>query len=119
MAVRALAISALYLLWTYQGCSPGPAAIADTVDDAHARAMLYLVPLLVAIVVIGAVLGSALDAINSGPAPRRSGCVTQLPVDSGMFEPPEEAVLWCHNWHQVRSSECCGGSDRGVGVQPR
>ncbi|MFJ2032272.1 hypothetical protein [Streptosporangium sp. NPDC087985] len=70
MAVSALVLSALYVLWTYQRMFTGltPAAVADTVDDARPRELLFLVPLPVAIVVMGAVPGPALDAIDPGPA---------------------------------------------------
>ncbi|MCW2913636.1 MAG: NADH-quinone oxidoreductase subunit [Actinomycetia bacterium] len=62
------------MLWTYQRMFTGhtPAAVADTVDDARPRELLFLVPLLVAIVVMGGVPGLALDAIDPGPVPRRS-----------------------------------------------
>lgn len=71
VAVTALVLSALYVLWTYQRMFTGPTpdAVARTVDDARPRELLVLVPLVVALLLLGLFPTPALDAINPSVAP--------------------------------------------------
>lgn len=71
VSVLALVLSAMYVLWTYQRMFTGPApeAVVRTVDDARPRELLVLVPLVVALFLLGLFPGPALDAINPSVSP--------------------------------------------------
>ena len=75
VAVTALVLSALYVLWTYQRMFTGPApeAVTRTVDDARPRELLVLVPLIAALFVLGLFPAAALDAINPSVAATSAG----------------------------------------------
>ncbi len=70
VAVLALVLAALYVLWAYQRMFTGrpPTAVTATVTDARPRELLWLVPLLVAVFVLGLFPQPALDAINPSVA---------------------------------------------------
>ncbi|MGV7750509.1 NADH-quinone oxidoreductase subunit M, partial [Mycobacterium kansasii] len=71
VSVLALVLSAMYVLWTYQRMFTGPApeAVVRTVDDARPQELLVLVPLVVALFLLGLFPGPALDAINPSVSP--------------------------------------------------
>ncbi|MGC5025098.1 NADH-quinone oxidoreductase subunit M [Tsukamurella sp. DT100] len=71
VAVVALVLSAMYVLWTYQRMFTGPVPeeVERTVDDARPRELLVLVPLVVALFVLGFFPAPALDAINPSVSP--------------------------------------------------
>ncbi|WP_019200587.1 NADH-quinone oxidoreductase subunit M [Tsukamurella sp. 1534] len=71
VAVSALVLSALYVLWTYQRMFTGsaPDEVTRTVDDARPAELLVLVPLVVALFALGLFPAPALDAVNPGVAP--------------------------------------------------
>ncbi|GAB3132760.1 NADH-quinone oxidoreductase subunit M [Tsukamurella serpentis] len=71
VAVTALVLSALYVLWTYQRMFTGPVSepVERTVDDARGRELVVLVPLIVALLGLGVFPGPALDVIGPAVAP--------------------------------------------------
>ncbi|MCS3780840.1 NADH-quinone oxidoreductase subunit M [Tsukamurella ocularis] len=71
VSVVVLVLSAMYVLWTYQRMFTGPAPedVERTVDDARPRELLVLVPLVVALFLLGFFPSPALDAINPSVSP--------------------------------------------------
>ncbi|MDF0530230.1 NADH-quinone oxidoreductase subunit M [Tsukamurella sp. 8F] len=66
VAVSALVLSALYVLWVYQRMFTGepPDPVRDDVTDARPRELVVLVPLVAAVFVLGVYPRPALDVIN-------------------------------------------------------
>ncbi|GAA4396558.1 NADH-quinone oxidoreductase subunit M [Tsukamurella soli] len=70
IAVSALVLSALYVLWAYQRMFTGqpPATVTGTVADAGPRQLVFLAPLLAGVLVLGLYPGPVLDAVNPSVA---------------------------------------------------
>ena len=81
VAVLALVLSAVYVLWMYQRIMTGPLAKGnEVVTDLRRRELIVVVPLIALLVVLGVYPKIALDVINPGVSHTLSGIHQQDPA---------------------------------------